>query len=116
MCVHDLDHARAEALAARIRSVDPAIEVAVGPPSVGEADVLLNVSPVGMLGDARLPVDADALPPRLVVFDAVVKPDRTPLIELATACGCQTVRGIEMMRGQVSRMADFFLAGGEFAS
>jgi shikimate dehydrogenase len=116
MRVHDIDHARAEALAARIRSVDPAIEVTIGPPSIGEADVLLNVSPVGMLGDARLPVDADALPPGLVVFDAVVKPDRTPLIELATACGCQTVRGIEMMRGQVSRMADFFLAGGEFAS
>jgi shikimate dehydrogenase len=116
MRVHDLDHARAEALAARIRSVDPAIEVTIGPPSIGEADVLLNVSPVGMLGDARLPVDADALPPGLVVFDAVVKPDRTPLIELAAACGCQTVRGIEMMRGQVSRMADFFLAGGEFAS
>lgn len=116
MQVHDLDHARAEALAARIRSVDPALEVAVGPPAVEEADVLLNVSPVGMLGDARRPVDADALPPRLVVFDAVVKPDPTPLIELAAACGCQTVKGMEMMRGQVSRMADFFLAGGEFAS
>ena len=38
--------------------------------------------------------------------------DRTPLIELAAACGCTTVIGREMMRGQVSRMVDFFLAGG----
>jgi shikimate dehydrogenase len=113
MRVHDLDRSRAEALAARIRAVDPTIEVAVGPPSVEEADVLLNVSPVGMLGDARLPVDAAALPSRLVVFDAVVKPDRTPLIELATACGCPAVMGREMMRGQVSRMVDYFLAGGD---
>jgi shikimate dehydrogenase len=113
MRVHDIDAARAEALAERIRAVDPAIEVAVGPPSVDAADVLLNVSPVGMLGDARLPLDVAALPARLVVFDAVVKPDRTPLIELAAACGCATVIGREMMRGQVSRMADYFLAGGD---
>ncbi len=112
MRVHDLDPVRAEALAARIRAADPAIDVAVAPPSVEDTDVLLNVSPVGMLGDARLPVDVDALPSRLVVFDAVVKPDRTPLIELAAACGCTTVIGREMMRGQVSRMVDFFLAGG----
>ena len=112
MRVHDLDRARAEALASRIRGADPAIDVAVAPPSIEDTDVLLNVSPVGMLGDARLPVDVDALPSRLVVFDAVVKPDRTPLIELATACGCTTVMGREMMRGQVSRMVDFFLAGG----
>jgi shikimate dehydrogenase len=113
MRVHDLDRARAEALASRIRAADPAIDVAVAPPSIEDTDVLLNVSPVGMLGDARLPVDVDALPSRLIVFDAVVKPDRTPLIELATACGCTTVIGREMMRGQVSRMVDFFLAGGQ---
>jgi len=68
-----------------------------------------------MLGDARLPVETGRLPSRLVVFDAVVKPDRTPLIELAASCGCQTVMGRDMMRGQVSRMVDFFLAGGAVA-
>jgi shikimate dehydrogenase len=115
MRVHDLDPARAEALAARIHATDPAIDVAVAPPSTDGIDVLLNVSPVGMLGDARLPLDVDALPPRLVVFDAVVKPERTPLIELASACGCTTVLGREMMRGQVSRMVDYFLAGGAAA-
>jgi shikimate dehydrogenase len=113
MRVHDLDRARAEGLVERIRAVDASIDVAVGPPSIDEADVLLNVSPVGMLDDPRLPVDVEALPSRLVVFDAVVKPDRTPLIELAAACGCETVIGREMMRGQVSRMADYFLAGGD---
>jgi len=116
MRVHDLDRARAEALAARIRGIDPAIDVAVAPPAIEDADVLLNVSPVGMLGDARLPIDAKSLPSRLAVFDAVVKPDRTPLIELAAACGCVTVVGREMMRGQVSRMVDYFLAGGMAAA
>jgi len=43
------------------------------------------------------------------VFDAIVKPERTPLLALAENCGCRTVYGREMMRGQISRMADFFL-------
>jgi len=111
--VHDLDPARAAALAARVRAVDPAIEVTTGAPDVTQLDVLLNVSPVGMLGDASLPVAADRLPPSLVVFDAVVKPDRTPLLALAEACGCTTVYGREMMRGQIARITDYLF---EFAS
>jgi shikimate dehydrogenase len=71
----------------------------------------MNASPVGMLADARLPLDVDRLPRELIVFDAVVKPERTPLIQLAEANGCTTVYGREMMRGQISRMTDFFLPG-----
>ncbi len=104
----DIDVTRVEALAARIAQVDPAIKVAIGPPDVGDIDILLNVSPVGMLGDTRIPLAVDRLPSSLVVFDAVVKPDRTPLLALAEACGCTTVYGREMMRGQIARMTDFF--------
>ena len=63
-----------------------------------------------MLGDARMPFDVTAFPRELVVFDAIVKPERTPLLALAESCGCTTVYGREMMRGQISRMVDFFLA------
>ena len=50
------------------------------------------------------------LAPPLVVFDAIVKPERTPLIDLAERNGCTTVYGREMMRGQIARIVDFFLA------
>jgi shikimate dehydrogenase len=63
-----------------------------------------------MLGDSRLPLPIATLPRELVVFDAIVKPERTPLLILAEKCGCTTVYGREMMRGQISRMVDFFLA------
>jgi shikimate dehydrogenase len=63
-----------------------------------------------MLGDARMPFEVAALPRELVVFDAIVKPERTPLLALAESCGCTTIYGREMMRGQISRMVDFFLA------
>ena len=44
------------------------------------------------------------------MFDAIVKPERTPLITLAEQFGCTTVYGREMMRGQIARMVDFFYA------
>ncbi len=61
-----------------------------------------------MLDDARLPFPLTTLPRDLVVFDAIVKPERTPLITLAERSGCTTVYGREMMRGQIARMVDFF--------
>jgi shikimate dehydrogenase len=82
------------------------VEVAM--PRVDDVDVLLNVSPVGMLGDARLPIAVERLPAHLVVFDAIVKPDRTPLLRLAHEYGCTIVYGREMMRGQIYRMVDYF--------
>jgi len=107
--VFDPDPARCERMAGIVRRISPATELVVGPPVVDGIDLLLNATPIGMLGDPRLPVDAAHLPASLVVFDAIVKPERTPLLAHAEACGCRTVRGREMMRGQISRIVDFFV-------
>jgi shikimate dehydrogenase len=61
-----------------------------------------------MLDDARLPIEVDSLPSALVVLDAVVKPEVTPLLALAARCGCDAIPGRAMMRGQIARMVDFF--------
>ena len=108
MRLFDIDMARSQALADKIRSVSPGTLVEVALPRVDDIDVLLNVSPVGMLDDARSPITVDNLPRQLVVFDAIVKPDRTPLIRLAEEHGCTIVHGREMMRGQIYRMVDYF--------
>lgn len=107
----DVDAARVQDLAARVRAVDPAIEVETGEPRHESYDILLNASPVGMLQDARMPIAADAFAPSLVVFDAIVHPETTPLLAFAERQGCVTVRGREMMRGQIARMTDFFGIG-----
>lgn len=108
MRLFDLDTKRVEELAQRIRQLDPSIEVVIGKPITEGIDNLLNASPVGMLDDKRMPISAEALPKSLTVFDAIVKPETTSLLALAEACGCTTVRGREMMRGQISRMTDYF--------
>lgn len=104
----DPDAARAAELAARVKRVDPAIDTTTGPASVEGADILINASPIGMLGDARLPLPVEKLAAGLVVFDAVVKPEVTPLLKLAREGGCVAFGGREMMLGQISKMVDFF--------
>jgi shikimate dehydrogenase len=109
--IFDVDADRAQSLVAKIVRANPGLEVQAGAPTIEGMDVLLNASPVGMLDDARLPLAVESLPGELIVFDAIVKPERTPLLALAEKCGCTTVYGREMMRGQISRMVDFILAG-----
>jgi shikimate dehydrogenase len=107
--IFDLDPARCERVKAAIARVSPETTVEIGAPGIDDIDILLNATPVGMLGDDRLPIEVDRLPPELIVFDAIVKPERTPLLALAEACGCRTVRGREMMLGQIARIVDFFV-------
>ena len=109
LTVFDVDAERARAVAANVAAKSGAA-VAAGTATIDGIDILLNATPVGMLEDARLPLAVASLPRELVVFDAIVKPERTPLIALAERCGCTTVYGREMMRGQISRMVDFFFA------
>jgi shikimate dehydrogenase len=106
--IYDPDAARATALSEKVKGVDSRIAVVVGAPSTADMDILLNASPVGMLDDASMPIDADSLPRGLVVFDAIVTPERTKLLALAEDCGCATIYGREMMRGQIDAMVDFF--------
>ena len=110
LVIFDIDGERARLIAAAVAQANPGVNVTAGAPVTRDIDILLNASPVGMLDDARLPLPIAALPRELVVFDAIVKPERTPLIALAEQCGCTTVYGREMMRGQIARMVDFFYA------
>ena len=112
LTIHDADAARAHSLAAAVTRGVANARVSAGAVTFEGIDVLLNATPVGMLDDPRMPIEAHALPRELVVFDAIVKPERTPLLALAERCGCTTVRGREMMRSQIARMVDFFFAGG----
>ena len=102
--VFDPDGARVAALASTISRINAAVAIEREAPDAFATDILLNASPIGMLGDVRTPIPLDApLPQGLVVFDAIVKPAQTALLAHADASGCVTLRGREMMRGQIAR-------------
>jgi shikimate dehydrogenase len=67
-----------------------------------EADLLVNASSLGMVGQPPLSVDVSVLPERAVVADAVYAPLRTPLIEAASARGLRAVGGLGMLLHQAA--------------
>ena len=93
IAVANRTQARAEALAAHFGDSTAAISWADLATELPKADLLVNASSLGMVGQPPLAVDVSALPERAVVADAVYVPLRTPLIERAGARGLRVSRG-----------------------
>jgi shikimate dehydrogenase len=79
-------------------------------PPAGQADILVNVTPLGMTGP-----DADALafPPSVVeaarvVFDVVASPSETPLVRAARAAGKPVITGAEVIALQAARQFELY--------
>jgi len=110
MRLFDINPLTTERMVKMVNTISPQTIVEVGAPHADGIDILLNASPVGMLSDSRLPLAVETLKNGLVVFDAIVMPENTPLLTLAIDCGCEVVRGREMMLGQISKIVDYFFA------
>jgi shikimate dehydrogenase len=93
---------RAEALAAHFGGPARAASWADLTTKLAEADLLVNASSLGMVGQPPLAVDVSFLPGRAVVADAVYVPLRTPLIEAARARGLRAVEGLGMLLHQAA--------------
>lgn len=72
------------------------------------ADLLVNSSSLGMVGQPPYQPDLRALPDRAVVYDIVYAPLETPLLAAARARGLDTVDGLEMLIGQAALAFDIF--------
>jgi len=67
--------------------------------SSGTADVLINVTPIGMAGgpdSEALPFPQEAIDAAKVVFDVVALPAETPLVKAARAAGKQVITGADV--------------------
>ena len=68
----------------------------------GEADLVVNATPLGMAGDASLPLDPAHLGPGQLVVDLVYDPAITPLIDAARARGAAVANGLGMLIHQAA--------------
>jgi shikimate dehydrogenase len=66
------------------------------------ADVIVNATPIGMAGDASLPLPEHVLHDGTVVVDLVYEPLETPLLAAARTRGAQTVSGLGMLVHQAA--------------
>ena len=73
-----------------------------------EAALLVNASPLGMVGQEALDLDLSPLPEDAVVYDLVYNPLQTGLLKAALARGLETVDGLEMLVGQAAIAFELF--------
>jgi shikimate dehydrogenase len=67
------------------------------PPLLGEADVLINNTSLGMAGKEPLVIDLAPLKKTAIVYDAVYVPLETELLKAARRAGLRTVDGLSML-------------------
>jgi shikimate dehydrogenase len=89
LTIFDLDRARAESLASRLK-VNPGEDLAR---AMAAADGLIHCTPTGMAKMPGLPLDAALLEARHWVAEIVYVPLETELLRAARAKGCRTVDG-----------------------
>jgi shikimate dehydrogenase len=67
-----------------------------------DADVLVNATSLGLFPDveARIPLDASTITPRLVIADVIPNPPDTRLLREARARGCGVLDGLGMLVNQ----------------
>ena len=102
IAVFNRTQARAEALAQHFGGSTVALPWGDLATELPKADLLVNASSLGMVGQPTLEVDVSALPGRAVVADAVYVPLRTPLIEAAGARGLRVAEGLGMLLHQAA--------------
>jgi shikimate dehydrogenase len=91
---------RAEALARHFGGPTQATAWAHLSGELREADLIVNTSLLGMIGQPPLAIDVNLLPDEAVVADIVYVPLRTPLIEAARGRGLRAVEGLGMLLHQ----------------
>ncbi len=94
--------AKAEKLAATVRSVAPSSDVDYAAAFDPEAfDIVINATSLGLKSGDPLPVDPSRLSDHAVVAEVVMNPANTPLLERARERGLTTVPGRAMMDHQL---------------
>ncbi len=108
LSVHDLEPAKAVALAADLARAHSELAARAGPPRPGEFDLLVNATPTGMKPDDPLPWPVDGLAAGAIVGDVTTKPEITPFLAVARERGCAVVSGRDMVEGQLGLLFRFF--------
>jgi shikimate dehydrogenase len=98
--VANRDPARSKALATRFGDCIEAIAWDERSAHVGLADLVVNTTSLGMVGQPALDIDLSALKATAIVDDIVYVPLETPLLQAARQRGALAVDGLGMLLNQ----------------
>ncbi|MDB5860797.1 MAG: ydiB [Ramlibacter sp.] len=108
IALYDVHAESAEALAARLRTHYPAIEVSTGSNDPAGFDLVVNATPLGMNPGDPLPMPMDRLDARTFVGEVVMKSEMTAFLTAAQARGCRVQVGSDMLFEQIPAYLEFF--------
>jgi shikimate dehydrogenase len=104
----DPNTAASEALARRVGTHYPEVEVTVGSSDPDGYDMIVNATPLGMKDGDPLPVDIDRVAPGSYVGDVVLKGEISPFLRAAKDKGCTIQVGSDMLFEMIPAYLEFF--------
>ena len=109
--LHDAFPASMNALAERLKSHYPKLEVVTGSADPAGYAIVVNATPLGMKKDDPLPIDVDRISPSAFVGEVVMKEEITPFLAAARGKGCDYQVGTDMLFEQIPAYLEFFGLG-----
>jgi shikimate dehydrogenase len=101
ICIYDIDRFRSVSLVNRFNELFPECKIkavaAIDGLALGDKDLLVNASPVGMKEADLLLVDPADLHKNIFVYDLIYNPARTKLLKAAQEAGCGFSNGLGML-------------------
>jgi shikimate dehydrogenase len=106
--VFDVRADAAEALAIRLRSSYPALQVRTGSNDPAGFDIVVNATPLGMSDGDPMPMDVTRIASTAFVGEVVMKREMTAFLTAAADRGCRFQVGSDMLFEQVPAYLEFF--------
>ena len=97
-----------EALAQRLKTHYPQIEVRTGSNDPTDHHLVVNATPMGMNEGDPLPLDVSRLSPDTFVGEVVMKTERTAFLQAALSRGCRVQVGSDMLFEQIPAYLEYF--------
>ena len=104
----DVNAASANALAERLLSHYPALQVSTRANDPAGFDVVVNGTPLGMNTGDAMPVDVSRIAASTFVGEVVMKTEMTAFLAAAKARGCAVQVGSDMLYEQIPAYLEFF--------
>ena len=108
LALFDVNAGAADALALRLGTHYPALDVRTGSRDPAGHDIIVNATPLGMTPGDPLPVDIERVAPGTFVGEVVMKEEYTPLLRAAQDKGCAVQVGTDMLFEMIPAYLEFF--------
>lgn len=108
IALYDINGAAADALAGRLRTHYPSLEVRTGSNDPRGFTIVVNATPMGMEPGDPLPMDVSRIDRHAFVGEVVMRETMTAFLQAVAARGCRYQVGTDMLFEQIPAYLEFF--------